>query len=87
MHEHHQDTPTKRMKVTRKTPPEVTGNTSTRITKSKPLYGRVHSVRKGKKNEEIEVIDKTPESTDDEKVHEDVVTTPRQQTKASITHR
>ena len=78
-------TPTKRTKITRNTPPKVTGNTSPKITKSKPLYGRVHSVRRGKKDEEIEIIDKTSESTDDEKVHEDVVTTPRHQTKASTT--
>ena len=78
-------TPTKRTKITRSTPPEVTGNTSPKITKSKPLYGRVHSVRRGKKDEEIEIIDKTSESTDDEKVHEDVVTTPRHQTKTSTT--
>jgi predicted transcriptional regulator len=78
-------TPTKRMKVTGKTPPEVTGKTPPGTTTLKPLYGRVHPTRKGKKNEEIEIIDKTPESTDDEKVHEDVVTNPRHQTKVGNT--
>ena len=71
-------TPTKRTKVTGNTPPETTT--------LKPLYGRVHPRRKGKKNEEIEIIDKTPESTDDEQPHEDVVTTnPKHQAKVDST--